>query len=173
MSPAELLPGSAARRISTLDGWRAIAISLVILDHAFTFTRFHEAFWARLGSCGVDIFFVVSGYIITSRMLQELEETSTISRASFYRRRAFRILPIVVVYLSVLFLLSLRVDLVDFHRSELLGSLFFFRNYQLAPATRESSRTISARSRSKSTSTCSGPACYCFQADAAPSPSRC
>ncbi|NUQ28407.1 MAG: acyltransferase, partial [Acidobacteriaceae bacterium] len=136
MSPAEQLPGKSPRRIATLDGWRAVAIFFVILDHACQHTRFHEAFWARLGNFGVDIFFVVSGYIITSRLLEERRQTSAINLSNFYRRRTFRILPIVVTYLCALLLLSLRIDLVDFHRSELVGALCFFRNYQLAADVR-------------------------------------
>lgn len=94
--------------------------------------RHASEMWANLGSFGVDIFFVLSGFIITERLLEERERSSTISLRSFYFRRAFRILPIVVVYLLFLILLSLSVNLVDFHFTELLGSIFFFRNYQVA-----------------------------------------
>jgi peptidoglycan/LPS O-acetylase OafA/YrhL len=119
-------------RIHTLDGWRGVAILLVIANHSAQYSRFDHQLWARLGTLGVDIFFVVSGYIITLRFLEEREKSSTIDLGSFYVRRVFRILPLVCAYLLTLVILSRFVDLVDFHPSEILGSLFFFRNYQLA-----------------------------------------
>ena len=76
-------------------------------------------------------FFVLSGYIITARMIEEREKTSTISLSSFYLRRAFRILPLVVCYLGVLCGLSIFLNL-EIRPSQILGSLFFFRNYQYA-----------------------------------------
>jgi peptidoglycan/LPS O-acetylase OafA/YrhL len=119
-------------RISTLDGWRGVAILLVIADHACRDTRFSESMWGSLGSFGVDIFFVLSGYIITARLVQERERTSTITLSSFYWRRAFRILPLVIAYLTVLCVLSVGLGWIDLHCSDVIGSLFFFRNYQLA-----------------------------------------
>ncbi len=119
-------------RIRTLDGWRGVAILLVIADHANSYTCFRYQLWANLGKLGVDIFFVVSGYIITRRFLEERERSSTINICSFYVRRAFRILPLVGIYLLTLCILSRFVNLVDFHSAEVFGSLFFYRNYQLA-----------------------------------------
>jgi peptidoglycan/LPS O-acetylase OafA/YrhL len=120
----------ATRRIATLDGWRGVAILLVLVNHAFS-ERFAGQAWVSLGSFGVDIFFVLSGFIITARLLEERAKTSTIHLRSFYLRRAFRILPPVLVYLTVLLILSLFLDM-DMHPRELLGSLFFYRNYQIA-----------------------------------------
>lgn len=119
-------------RIDTLDGWRGVAILMVIANHATFLSRFNGSFWANLGSSGVDMFFVLSGYIITKRFLEERQKTSTIDLRSFYARRVFRILPLVCVYLLTICLLSLFVKLVQVHPSEILGSLFFFRNYQFA-----------------------------------------
>jgi len=119
-------------RIPTLDGWRGIAILLVLAEHAGQHGQFKDQMWARLGFLGVDIFFVLSGYIITARLIDEQRKLSTISLSSFYLRRAFRILPLVAVYLATLFLLSRFIDLIDFRPAELAGSLFFFRNYQFA-----------------------------------------
>ena len=117
-------------RIRTLDGWRGIAILLVVAEHA-GWESFEHQTWAGLGNLGVDIFFVLSGYIITARMIEEREKTSTISLPSFYIRRAFRILPLVVCYLAVLCALSGFMNL-DILPSQIAGSLFFFRNYQYA-----------------------------------------
>jgi peptidoglycan/LPS O-acetylase OafA/YrhL len=79
------------------------------------------------------IFFVLSGYIITSRLVQERSaEEGSIDLRGFYLRRAFRILPLVIVYLATVCVVWLFSDLHDFHFPELIGSLFFFRNYQFA-----------------------------------------
>jgi peptidoglycan/LPS O-acetylase OafA/YrhL len=119
-------------RIHTLDGWRGVAILFVILTHVSSYTRYKSMLWANLGGFGVDIFFVLSGYIITLRFIEEREKSSTIDLRSFYVRRAFRILPLVVMYLLTLCVLSFFVDLVDYHGAEIYGSLLFFRNYQFA-----------------------------------------
>jgi peptidoglycan/LPS O-acetylase OafA/YrhL len=134
---------SKKTRIGTLDGWRGTAIMLVIMSHAATWSRFHDRLWASegIGNLGVDIFFVVSGYIITLRLLKELDKTSAIRLRHFYMRRAFRILPLVCSYLFVLILLSSSIRLPDFRRSEIIGSLLFFRNYQMA-ATQQGHYTV-------------------------------
>jgi peptidoglycan/LPS O-acetylase OafA/YrhL len=132
---AENRASSAARgsrpRIRTLDGWRAVAILLVLFEHAAVYSRFHKQIWANLGNFGVDVFFVISGYIITLRLIEERKKTGDVCLRSFYLRRAFRILPLVAVYLSVLCVLSAFGRLVDLRWPEVLGSALFFRNYQL------------------------------------------
>jgi peptidoglycan/LPS O-acetylase OafA/YrhL len=117
-------------RIPTLDGWRGIAILLVLCEHAGQYGRFKNQMWTNLGSSGVDIFFVLSGFIITTRLIQERANHASIDLRAFYLRRAFRILPLVVIYLLALCLISRFADLADFHWQEVVGSLFFFRNYQ-------------------------------------------
>jgi peptidoglycan/LPS O-acetylase OafA/YrhL len=119
-----------SRRNPTLDGWRGIAILMVLVNHMAVWSRFKYQEWANLGNLGVDIFFVVSGYIITLQLLREEATSFTIDLGSFYLRRAFRILPLVCAYLSVLVLVSEFVNLRDFRSAEIFGSLFFFRNYQ-------------------------------------------
>lgn len=120
--------GRVGARIATLDGWRGIAILLVLADHAAYYTRFHSRLWAGQGGFGVDIFFVISGYIITAGLIAERAKLGTICLKNFYLRRARRILPLVITYLAFLTLFCSNF----ITRSELLGSLFFFRNYQLA-----------------------------------------
>jgi len=129
LSPAEI---SSKHRIPTLDGWRGVAILLVLVDHVARNGRFQYQTWATLGPFGVDIFFVLSGYLITARLLAERDHAATVSLRAFYVRRAFRILPLVCTYLIALSVLSGLDGLRDFHASEIIGSLFFFRNYQVA-----------------------------------------
>ena len=74
-----------------LDGVRAIAISAVVLLHAFG--------WPRGGALGVDLFFVLSGFLITTLLLQEHQRSRHIDLRAFYRRRAVRLLPALFVVL--------------------------------------------------------------------------
>lgn len=69
-----------------IEGLRALAVGLVVVDHAFG--------WPAGGFIGVDVFFVISGFLITGLLLKEHTRTGRISFADFYRRRARRILPI-------------------------------------------------------------------------------
>jgi len=82
----------AAARVSALDGLRALAISAVIVGH--TLPNF-----APGGQIGVDVFFALSGYLITSLLLREYDQLGTISLRSFYARRALRLIPALVVFL--------------------------------------------------------------------------
>jgi peptidoglycan/LPS O-acetylase OafA/YrhL len=132
LQPRTALQPSSATRIPTLDGWRGVAILLVLLEHAGQYGRFKDQMWTNLGSFGVDIFFVLSGYIITTRLIKERALHGRINLRGFYLRRAFRILPLVVIYLSALCLISRFTYLADFRWQEVAGSLFFFRNYQFA-----------------------------------------
>src|SRR4051794_21369447 len=69
-----------------IEGLRAVAVLAVVLYHA--------ALWpVRGGYVGVDVFFVISGFLITRQLLGELEARGRISFAAFYARRARRLLP--------------------------------------------------------------------------------
>jgi peptidoglycan/LPS O-acetylase OafA/YrhL len=93
-------------RIPSLDGARAISIGLVIVAH-MDLGRFVPGLW-RLdtGNLGVRVFFVISGFIITKLLLTELHRAGSVSLASFYRRRIFRILPAYYTFLGTVVLLS-------------------------------------------------------------------
>nr|WP_268245150.1 SGNH hydrolase domain-containing protein [Couchioplanes caeruleus] len=69
-----------------MEGMRAIAVTLVVLSHAGMATL-------AGGYVGVDVFFVISGFLITTLLLKELDRTGTISLSGFYARRAVRLLP--------------------------------------------------------------------------------
>lgn len=87
-------------RLPSLDGWRACSILLVVFHHAAWtegYPLWLAGFWERLpvsiGIWGVEIFFFISGFIITHHLLLEEHRKGKISLRSFYLRRAFRILP--------------------------------------------------------------------------------
>ena len=93
-SQAELLKPGKSNYIPTLDGWRAIAILLVLFDHA-VFRTFCPYGWTLVGGHGVEIFFILSGYLITGKLLEDG------SLPRFYTRRVFRIFPILFAYLAI------------------------------------------------------------------------
>jgi peptidoglycan/LPS O-acetylase OafA/YrhL len=79
--------------VPALDGLRGVAITVVVL--------FHSLKWPRGGFLGVDIFFVLSGFLITTLLVQERQGSGRISLRSFYRRRALRLLPALTAMLTV------------------------------------------------------------------------
>ena len=113
-----------------IDGLRFIAVISVILYHAqitiFEFQPFKGGF------IGVDIFFVISGYLITSIILKELKEKRIFSFKNFYKRRIRRILPVLILVMLVSIPFSwiyiYPIDLVDYSKS-ILYSLGFGSNY--------------------------------------------
>ena len=112
-----------------LDGLRAIAVCAVILYHAQITILNYKPF--KGGFIGVDIFFVISGYLITSIILKELITTNSFSFKHFYERRIRRILPVyLIVILAIIPFawMNFLVDsFVDFSKSALY-SLGFSSN---------------------------------------------
>lgn len=100
-------------RVRTLDGIRGVAILLVVAGHIASnyqpldegLRRWFQAF--ANSSAGVRLFFVLSGYLITSLLLDEKAATGAISLRRFYWRRGLRIFPAFYVYLLAVTLLSL------------------------------------------------------------------
>jgi peptidoglycan/LPS O-acetylase OafA/YrhL len=116
------------RRIPLLDGWRAVAIALVLVHHVVQgFYASQDAYAAditRYGAFGVDIFFGLSGLLITRLLLEEWNSTGSFHLQQFYVRRAFRILPPVFVFLAVYTAAGMSKS-----TAEVVSSLLFFRNY--------------------------------------------
>jgi len=118
--------------LPTLDGWRAVAILAVLGCHAHWPTAGLERL-APYGAMGVSVFFALSGFLITRRLMEEWQATGRIHLANFYIRRAFRILPPILVYLAAVSLLGFGPHLIPMDRGQLAASLFFYRNYLTAP----------------------------------------
>jgi len=86
-------------RIPGLDGLRAIAVLMVLGHHT-------QVPGLRGGFVGVDIFFVLSGYLITGILLEELRDTSSIDLKSFYRRRFCRLSPPLILLVATFWALG-------------------------------------------------------------------
>jgi peptidoglycan/LPS O-acetylase OafA/YrhL len=96
----------ADTRIPSLDGARAISIGLVIVAH-LDLAHHVPALWRfDTGNLGVRIFFVISGFIITTLLLVEMRRKGAVSMTAFYRRRIFRILPAFYTFLAAVLLLA-------------------------------------------------------------------
>lgn len=90
-------------RLPGLDVLRAIAIVWVMLFHSFIVGGLGPDFaWlSRYGWAGVDIFFVLSGFLIGSQVLEPLHRGESLAFGSFYARRAYRIVPAAAVVLTL------------------------------------------------------------------------
>jgi peptidoglycan/LPS O-acetylase OafA/YrhL len=114
-----------------LDGLRAIAVAGVFLYHARPHTDGNP--WLPGGFLGVDLFFVLSGYLITSLLLVEWQAGSRIDLRRFWLRRARRLFPaLVVVVLAALALAAIfaRSDLAR-TRTDAVSSLLYYTNWHL------------------------------------------
>jgi len=113
-----------------IDGLRAIAVGAVILYHAQITILGYQPF--KGGFIGVDIFFVISGYLITSIILKELVTTGSFSFKHFYERRVRRILPallfVMLVSLPFAWMYLIPSSFIDFSKS-ILYSLGFSSNF--------------------------------------------
>jgi peptidoglycan/LPS O-acetylase OafA/YrhL len=116
--------------LPSLDGWRAVAILSVILYHSNLHRAGIFSTWLawRFGYRGVDVFFAISGLLITSKLLEEEQRSGRISLPNFYLRRAFRILPPALLYLFIIAGLD-KLRLIYIYAGEWFASLFFYRNY--------------------------------------------
>lgn len=108
-----------------IDGLRSIAVMSVILFHAkFSVSGVNPI---SGGFLGVDIFFVISGYLITSIILKGLE-TGSFAFTDFYERRARRILPVLftvmIVSMPVAWRYLLPSDMIDYAKSIIYSTLF-------------------------------------------------
>jgi peptidoglycan/LPS O-acetylase OafA/YrhL len=112
------------RRLPGLDGLRGIAVLAVIIYHA-------DVSWLVGGFLGVDVFFVLSGFLITTLLINELTETNTVDRARFYIRRIRRLMPalFLVLFFSVLVSGLFVLDAAYHVRRDLPWAMTFVLNW--------------------------------------------
>src|SRR4051812_3665230 len=107
-----------------LDGLRAIAVVAVMIYHAN-----HE--WLSGGFLGVEVFFVISGYLITLLLLSEKERTGKVRLGQFWMRRARRLLPALFVMMGSLaiYMALFKQRPMGQARGDLLGGTFYVSNW--------------------------------------------
>ena len=113
-----------------IDGLRAISVIAVVFYHIeivfYDFKLFSGGF------IGVDVFFVISGYLITSLILKEIYQTQNFSLLNFYKRRSKRILPALfgMIIISIFFAwIYLTPDNFEQYSNSIISSIFFFSNF--------------------------------------------
>ncbi|MFD4949117.1 acyltransferase family protein [Streptomyces sp. NPDC058239] len=113
-----------------IQGLRAVAVGLVVLSHA-------GVSQVSGGYIGVDVFFVISGFLITSLLLRELATTGRVSVRSFYARRALRLLPasslVITVTLAGAWQFLSKARLAEY-AGDALASALYAVNFRLAAA---------------------------------------
>jgi len=116
---------STRTRFAGLDGLRAVAVMLVVVYHLF------PSWLLRGGFVGVDVFFVISGFLITTLLLREAEADGRIRLRDFWRRRARRLLPALVALLTICSTLAWIVggDVLVRLGQQLLGAITFSYNW--------------------------------------------
>ncbi len=107
-----------------LDGVRALAVLGVLLYHA-------DLTWIRGGFLGVDVFFVLSGFLITSLLLEEFDRSGGISFKRFYLGRARRLLPALILLLAVVAIAAAFFyrDAAAQVRADTVASIFYVNNW--------------------------------------------
>jgi peptidoglycan/LPS O-acetylase OafA/YrhL len=121
----------APPRIPGLDGLRAVAILLVLCSHvqgAPGAPSLPLPKGLHLGELGVRIFFVISGYLITSLLLREVARRGQISLRDFFARRVLRIFPAFYVFLLVVFVLAAE-RIIELRPGDALHAVTYTMNY--------------------------------------------
>lgn len=118
----EGLNGSRNHQIS-LDLLRALAILLVLGRHSFS-----EGLWRWMGWSGVDLFFVISGFLVSGLIFSELKCTGDVKLGRFLIRRALKIYPSFYLFIGI----SLMAGIVTgkrFEYSQIMSELFYLQSY--------------------------------------------
>jgi peptidoglycan/LPS O-acetylase OafA/YrhL len=134
-APAQL-PLRRLGFVPAFDGVRAIAVLLVVSFHAQILDPgLYGRFTPRGGSLGVDIFFVLSGFLITALLLREDSVMGRVRLGAFYQRRALRLLPalVLLVLASIAYAVIDNIP-ADLERSSVLSVLFYYANWKIAYA---------------------------------------
>jgi peptidoglycan/LPS O-acetylase OafA/YrhL len=135
MRDAGLSPEARAQHIPSLDGLRAVSIALVVVSHVALESlgprRGHAL--GALGGLGVRVFFVISGFLITTLLLREWAATGSVSLARFYARRSLRIFPASYVYIAIVAALAWG-GIVALHPHDLAFATTYTMSYAPSPS---------------------------------------
>jgi peptidoglycan/LPS O-acetylase OafA/YrhL len=125
-----------AVRIPSLDGLRAISVALVVISHLLWHPDFiairaiYAKWFAPLGGLGVRVFFVISGFLITSLLVRELATHNRINLAKFYFRRTLRIFPPYYFYVAAIFI-AVAIGWIQLPPGDMLHALTYTVNYNI------------------------------------------
>ena len=116
--------GPVVPYVPGLDGLRALAVLAVIVYHA-------NREWLGGGFLGVEVFFVISGYLITLLLIAERERVGTVSLRHFWIRRARRLLPALFTLLigTITYCAIFDADRLGKLRGDVLGGVFYVSNW--------------------------------------------
>jgi len=119
-------PGPVMPRLPAIEGLRAVAVTAVVLYHL-------PVSWLPGGFLGVDVFFVISGFLITSLLTSEVLRTGRVSLRHFWFRRARRLLPALLFMLAIVVAVStvFARDALSLLASGLPAVLGYFTNWWL------------------------------------------
>ncbi len=112
------------RYLYGLDGLRAIAVIAIIIYHL-------NPKWLSGGFLGVDTFFIISGYLITSLLIHEYQHTGTIDLLHFWKKRIKRLLPAVLFLLSIVLIYTLLFEpsIIKSVKQDTFAALFYVSNW--------------------------------------------
>lgn len=128
-SPINSVPNALnSSYLPGLDGLRAISIIIVIISH-FLFPTPSGVYFN--GAIGVNIFFVISGFLITTLLLKEKVKYGKVSFKKFFIRRALRIVPVAYLYLLVLMLLNNPLKL-SITTESFITAFLYLKNFPIA-----------------------------------------
>ncbi len=135
VAAAETAPGWLDKgHVPSLDGLRAFSILVVLVGHLAHQGVLipHRWYFTDVGHLGVDMFFVISGFIITLLLLREQRRAGAISLTHFYWRRAFRILPAYVCFLLGIAVLQASGQ-IELRFRDWIGALTYTVSFQEKP----------------------------------------
>lgn len=110
-----------------IQGLRALAVLTVLIYHIFPDSL-------TGGFVGVDVFFVISGYLITGILYREVSSTGRLSIGKFYKRRANRLIPVATLVLVSIAIMTPLLPVISWEKSaiDVLASAFYVQNWWLA-----------------------------------------
>ncbi len=113
-------------RIKSIDFLRGIAVLLVIFRHIYL-----EPILVTIGWAGVDLFFVLSGFLVSNLLFQEYKQTQTVKPIRFLIRRGFKIYPLFYLMIFLLFFMETHrsPQFYDIYKARLLNEVLFIQNY--------------------------------------------
>lgn len=123
----------------SLDGWRAVAIILVVLGHS-KFTTSETSLYNQFVSTfiyaalGVKIFFVLSGFLITSLLIKEFIKNKKVNFKFFFIKRTLRIFPVLYLYILTIFVLN-NIYGLNLKSDYFLGPLLYINNFNIFEST--------------------------------------